>query len=446
MAESDSEANAVLPPSRLLTQAGTVSSARVVGAGLSYIVQILFARWAGPEQYGVYSYVMAWTALLSTLSGLGFPQSVVRFIPEYQSERRWGALRGIIKKSEQVVGGTAGATTVLAVGFVLLASLYDPTPLYTVPLILGFIFIAPRTLLKLQTKMCVARQQMRLAYVLLNLSRPTVMLGGAAALVLGFHVSLTGSLAVLVASAPIIPMWFSQRWGFRRNMPDPSHDATAEYSTKEWLRTSLPMFLITGFLVFLSRTDVIMIGLMSDASDVGVYRVATKTASLVLFPLFAINTVVTPRFSEYYAQDNGEALQRLASTAATWMFLSALLVGLGLIATSDFILALFGPSFPQAKAVLLILICGQVVNAGAGSVGSLLTMTGYQNEASVVYGTCALFNVGLNAGGSTFSVSRVQLSQRPSVLCSGTGASIGLFFKNGTFFPRFWTVFEHLNP
>jgi O-antigen/teichoic acid export membrane protein len=162
------------------------------------------------------------------------------------------------------------------------------------------------------------------------------------------------------------------------------------------------MLLITGFLLLLGQTDLLMIGLMSDPEQVGLYKVATKTASFVLFPLFAVNAVTAPRFAEMYANGDNSPLQRLASTAAHWIFWSSLTVSATLITSSGFLLGLFGASFYRAEPALWILVAGQLANTGAGAVGPLLLMTGYQQESAKVYGACALLNIILNAIGIYF--------------------------------------------
>ena len=61
------------------------------------------------------------------------------------------------------------------------------------------------------------------------------------------------------------------------------------------------------------------------------------------------------------------------------------------------LLAIFGPEFTEAHWALKILVIGQLVNALSGSVGNLLSMTGYQNQLMLVSGCTALINLVLNA-------------------------------------------------
>jgi O-antigen/teichoic acid export membrane protein len=63
---------------------------------------------------------------------------------------------------------------------------------------------------------------------------------------------------------------------------------------------------------------------------------------------------------------------------------------------SNQVLGLFGEEFLAAKGAMVVLILGQLVNVGAGSVGYLMQMTGHQNQCAMVFGSCAGMNVVLN--------------------------------------------------
>ena len=388
--------------SSLIADAGTAFITRVGAAGLSFVVQVLFARWAGPDHYGAYSYAMAWAALLSTFSGLGFPQAIVRYIPEYERSQKWKYLKGVIKRSEHFVLGASSILALLS-SLLVIGLLTNPSDSLTrLPLLLGLAFTPVLTLLHLQREMCVARGLVWTAYLPSRLLRPLSVIAGGALLVLWFDKPLTGSVAVLLTTVPVVAIWLGQRWAFQRSLPEACKTVSSTYDSENWLRTAVPMLLITGFVLLIGKTDLIMIGIMTDVEQVGLYRVASKISTLVLFPMFAVNAIVAPRFAEQYAGTSEAPLQGLAATAGRWMFAGGLLLAIGILITAPFLLGLFGPSFPKMQSVLAILIGGQIANVGAGAVGPLLTMTGYQDQTVKVYASCALLNVVLNGVGISF--------------------------------------------
>ena len=141
----------------------------------------------------------------------------------------------------------------------------------------------------------------------------------------------------------------------------------------------------------------LVLGLIGDAESVGVYQAAAKTATLVTFVLYAVNTVAAPRFATLYAQGRTGELAALVRQAAHAIFWPTLGVVAFLVAAGRPVLRLFGPAFDAAYAPLVLLVLAQLVNAGVGSVAYLLNMTGRQRHTMWVVGCCAVANVALNA-------------------------------------------------
>ena len=67
--------------SRAQRAAGIAFLIRVASAALLYVSQVLFARWMGSFEFGVYVYVWTWVLLLGGLVDLGIATGAQRFIP-----------------------------------------------------------------------------------------------------------------------------------------------------------------------------------------------------------------------------------------------------------------------------------------------------------------------------------------------------------------------------
>jgi O-antigen/teichoic acid export membrane protein len=90
-------------------------------------------------------------------------------------------------------------------------------------------------------------------------------------------------------------------------------------------------------------------------------------------------------------------LQQLVRVAARLIFAATLAFTLVVVALGREILDLFGPEFRAGYIALLILCAGSLVNALAGPVGSLMTMTGQQSTAAVILAVNAAANLVLSA-------------------------------------------------
>ena len=100
--------------SRAQRAAGIAFLIRVASAALLYVSQVLFARWMGSFEFGVYVYVWTWVLLLGGLVDLGIATGTQRFIPEYTGRKQLEMLRGFLSGSRWLVLAMATAWAALA--------------------------------------------------------------------------------------------------------------------------------------------------------------------------------------------------------------------------------------------------------------------------------------------------------------------------------------------
>ena len=79
--------------------AGAAFLMRVASAALVYVSQVLFARWMGKFEFGVYVYVWTWLLLAGAFMPLGLSSTAQRFIPEYKARGDFARLRGAGEQS-----------------------------------------------------------------------------------------------------------------------------------------------------------------------------------------------------------------------------------------------------------------------------------------------------------------------------------------------------------
>ena len=103
--------------------AGTAFLIRVVSAALIYGSQILFARWMGSFEFGIYVYVWTWVTLIGDLADLGLGSAAQRFVPKYRQSNSLDLLRGFLSRGRWFAA--ASATTIACIG-ILLVHLLEP--------------------------------------------------------------------------------------------------------------------------------------------------------------------------------------------------------------------------------------------------------------------------------------------------------------------------------
>lgn len=143
---------------------------------------------------------------------------------------------------------------------------------------------------------------------------------------------------------------------------------------KKMVYLSVPLMLAGSLMFVKGWIDTIMVGYFMTNSDVGIYNIALKVASLTSIVLTAVNIIAAPQFAE--SQDDEDDLQKNIQRASRLIFMFSFPVMLVIFLLPDFILGLFGAEFTSGKSALFILLGGHLINTMAGSVGNVMKMTG----------------------------------------------------------------------
>ena len=388
--------------------AGIAFGARAGGAAAALLFHVLLARLTGPAGYGAYGVAVAWTKVLAVLAGLGLPEAIVRFVPEYRERDELGLLRGLVKGSQWAVSGMS-----LIIGGLGLLGLWgwtqggggiflqDASPLVRA-LAVGLCFLPLISLLRLSKELCRSVDRIAAAYVLPRLGRPAFMIAALLCYSTWASSSLSGSGAVALMGVSILPVWLLQLRSFYGASSVRAINATSEveWSPSRWWRVAGPLLLVSGFHMAIRQTDLVVVGLLLNTEAAGTYKAALTLARPAGFVLTAVNAVAAPRFSQVYASDTPSTLRPFVARIAHWLFWPTLLLAIGIGGLGPALLSVFGSGFADGYVPLIVLLGSHVVNAGTGSVGYLLNMTGHHTDTARVHAIVAVANVGFSVIGA----------------------------------------------
>lgn len=367
---------------------------QVAGAGLGYLLEVVLARVLGPEAYGEYTWVMATVYLLAVVGALGMPKASVRFIAEYRTNRHWQLLKGLFIRGLQLIGLT-GIALVAIVTVAILFLVESPTEAWLLLLLFGAALVPLRSFLDFEMGVSRGLKKMVLAFAPTSIFRPLLLMGAIGfAVAIGTEVS-SGEALGLTALVYLV-LVVGHGFVIWRKLPDESRLSEARFAEKKWLRVSLPLLLAAASFMLLSRTDVIMLGILSDSRNVGLYNSASRTAQLTGYVAIALNSIAGPLISELFTRGERQKLQELAGRVSAWTFWPSLAIGLGLIVLARPVLGLFGSEFAAARIPLVVLVAGYVLASSVGSVAYLLDMTGYQDYTAKVVAMSSVLNIVLN--------------------------------------------------
>ena len=378
-------------------QAGRMSlvafAIRIVSAVIAFASQVLLARWIGGFEYGIF--VLVWTTMIivGDLSSLGFPTSIVRFIPEYRERGMAAELRGILATSRLSVLVSSSAVAALGAWAIFFFSASIES-YYVAPFLVAMIGLPMIALSDMLQGISRANSRPLAALAPAYVMRPLLILafmGGA--LALGYEPS--AHTAVLAAIAAIYATTLAQIFWITPRFDSEAGSGPMRSPWRTWIVVSLPIFIIEGFYFLLTNADVLIVGYFREPDEVAVYFATVKTLALVHFVYFAVKAGVAQRYAQFSHRDRDQ-LARFARETVAWTFWPSLLMALGVLAIGRPMLALFGPGFEAGYPLLLPLVFAVVARASVGPAESLLTMSGHQNVCALVYGLTLTVQVALS--------------------------------------------------
>jgi O-antigen/teichoic acid export membrane protein len=114
---------------------------------------------------------------------------------------------------------------------------------------------------------------------------------------------------------------------------------------RTWLSTSTPIFVVEGFYLLFTYSDVIVLQQFRPANEVAIYYAAAKTLAMVAFIYYSVAQTIAHKFATYHVTGDRKRLAeflQLGIRLTFWPSLAAILVFLAL---GEPLLRLFGRDF-----------------------------------------------------------------------------------------------------
>lgn len=369
---------------------------KIASAGLSFVIGLLLARLLGTAGYGTYAYAMNWVGLLAVPGALGLDRLLVREIAAYETKAEWCFMRGLLKWSNQTVLMVSSGLALMAafIGWVLVGR---QDSLVLISFLIALTSLPLVTLIRLRQSVLRGLNRVVAGQAPEMLIQPMLFICfiGVAYLLLGGNLTAPWALGINIAATGIAFVVGTRV--LLKTLPPAIEETFPSYKIREWIRSALPLMLITGMKIINAKTDILMLGAMKGSKDAGIYAVANRGAELITFILIAVNLALAPIVVNLFAAGEMKKLQSVIIRSARVILLFSLPIGFALIIFGHWFLLLFGEDFTQGRTSLTILSFGQIVNASMGSVGLLLVMTGHERSAAIGTGISAVLNVILNA-------------------------------------------------
>ena len=363
----------------LFKNSSIVMIAKILGVILGFITNIIIARYYGAETVGTIALVNSFIAIASLFVLFGTNTAILKLIPQYTIQHSISSAYNLFRKSLFLV---------MLMGIFITGLLYWLSPLiaetvfknnelipYFIVISILIFFIATN---ELNLNGLRALHDIK-TFAILNILPSVFTL--IAILVVTFYFYNKNSpiyiYIIVPASMFFITLYFINK-EFKEKLPKKVDENIANIKLKEILLISSPMLLISGMHLVMSQADIIIIGMYMSEKDVGIYAIAIKITLLTSFVLNAVNSVVSPKFSQYYHANDMVALKKTVKDSSNLIFYSTFPILIILLMFSKYILGIFGEEFKEAYFILFIVLFGQIINILFGAIDNFLSMTGNQ--------------------------------------------------------------------
>jgi O-antigen/teichoic acid export membrane protein len=380
-----------------LMRGGLASIAiKIFGLGFSLLTVIILARTLGPEQYGVYSYVLAIVSILAIPAMFGLPTLIVRETAKAEVKQEWGLMRGLWSWANRI---TASLSLLIALisALVLWLNSDSFSQIQFLTFAWGIAFIPLSALAALRGASLRGLRKVIQGQLPEQVLKPALFIVMLAVVSLTGFTQLTAESAMMLNALSAGLAFVFGAWLLWRTKPKQLTSVTREYERKAWTSSVVPFAFLSGLAVIVTQTDIVMLGLMKTSADVGVYKVASQGAGLAALGIVAVSMVAMPYMSRLANSNDVDGLEKIVQKSARLsLFFSIIITALFAVIGDQLINVVFGSDYVVAYLPLLLLALGHVFHAGFGQGGILLNMCGYEKGTLITLILSALLNIVLN--------------------------------------------------
>ena len=359
---------------------------RIFGLALSFLIVLLINRFFGVATFGEYSLIFTISQACTLLVTFGIPNTLIKIIGNgnynYLAAQkllikgfRITLLLALIPMLFFYIGASFLSYSIFKNAnlymYFLIISL--SIPLFVVHEICVYFFIATKNFFRFNMFMFIVPNVLFVGFLFLF----HFLNKGLYFTFLAFSLAI---LCTVIAEMLIVFKWKPK-------------GIVQVLSTKELLKTASPFF-VSGFLMYLLNwTSIIILGLMVNQKELGIYNIAFKIANLGMLIIVSISTIITPKIAQLYGENNFEELKKTIQAATRLVSILTIPAVIIIIVFNKMILSFFSPEAIVGGNALIILILGILINAMAGNGDQILNMTNNQNILRNIILICFISNV-----------------------------------------------------
>jgi O-antigen/teichoic acid export membrane protein len=366
-----------------------------VGIGAS--IAVVLARTLGPTGYGIYVYAYAIITLLATPVRFGLPALVVRETARLEAQEDWARVRGLWRWANQTVALISLAVSIAA-AFVVWLLATRITHVTTDTLLFGLALIPLIALGSIRGASLIGLRKVVQGQLPEEILRPTLLILGVLAFVWVSAKRPTPIDAMLVHVLAAAIAFGVGAWMLAKSLPHAMRAVTDRtYERRRWLLSVLPFAAMEGLFLINNQMDVVLLGALSTARDVGIYRVASQGAMFVGLGFQALGIALMPHFTRTFALGDTRRFRMLSSVGVVGGVALGAPFFIGFVLFGHQILGfVFGQAYASGYVALVILSLAQLANVASGMSGRVLNAAGHERVTLIGILIGAVCNIAFN--------------------------------------------------
>lgn len=370
--------------SRLFSTSALLSLARVSGAAIGFLTQILLARMLDPHELGLFYSVTSIAPIAALVVALGYPNIATRFISRYRERRRPDQVAGFIRRARRdtffwAVLAVCGISVVAAV----LPGL-GVDARYAI--FLSALSIIPFASQRIYGSVAIAYRRFAVSHVPAMMLRP-MMFAAVLAVFWAAGVGVSAVLLTFITFLTVVLTGLIQYLPLRSTLKALPKPIENRRMVRRWRVEAWPLVVVSALTGLLSDLAVLLASPFMSMAQIAEFGVCLKIAFLVGFTVQASHQVLQPELGDAMARrESGGMSAKMLGASLFPIFITASAILLSVVAGGH-LLALFGEEFRAAQTTLTILLVAQFVRAVAGPSPFLLTLLGAQRVSAAICAT-----------------------------------------------------------
>jgi len=357
----------------ILSEALLSFSGMSLGSVFRYMFSIIMARFLGAQMLGLYSLGNAITRIAEILALLGLDNGVLRFVSR-DTEDKVNVDRSIYTSLKIGLMSSILIAVLLFLSAEKIVNEILNEDSFLITVIKVFAISLPFTVLTLISSFATQAFKILKYKIFVNqIVNPLTLLIAFVTSYFLLGIELSILLPTVVSS--IIGLMFILK--FLTNFSSISLSKIIGTTVdKDILKFSVPLMFVSAIGIIMHWIDIIMLGILSNATEVGMYHPIERTAGLVRMILFAFAGIFAPIFSEHYFKKNKNGMKDSYQSSSKYILAFSLPIFIFLFIFSEPMLLVFGTEF-QNYFALKVLLLGIFIQTIFGLGSSTLTMSGY---------------------------------------------------------------------